>query len=183
MSNKPFKTCQTVQNCHNCQFFSRYSRNSLKNDIALIQLQKPVNFRLGLKPACLPEKYQGYPLDILSKKPMIIGWGSTGINLPTETHLRQTTVPLEDVPSCDDKYSVIDRVSIGKTQICAGFGSKDTCSGDSGGPMLSNELDNGLWAVIGITSFGVGCADDRFPGVYTRVDEYLQWIESNSHSN
>ena len=69
----------------------------------------------------------------------------------------------------------------GDTQICAGLGRKDTCQGDSGGPMLSLELDDTAWSVIGITSFGVDCADTRFPGVYTRVDRYLDWIEENTN--
>ena len=56
----------------------------------------------------------------------------------------------------------------------------DTCAGDSGGPMLSNELSPlKRYSVIGITSFGVQCADANFPGVYTRVDNYLDWIAQN----
>merc|ERR1711988_477357 len=63
------------------------------------------------------------------------------------------------------------------SQICAGIGNIDTCAGDSGGPMLSNELSPlKRYSVIGITSFGVQCADANFPGVYTRVDNYLDWI-------
>ena len=66
------------------------------------------------------------------------------------------------------------------SQICAGIGQIDTCAGDSGGPMLSNELSPlKRYSVIGITSFGVTCADANFPGVYTRVDNYLDWIVQN----
>jgi len=60
--------------------------------------------------------------------------------------------------------------------VCAGQGRRDSCAGDSGGPMLS-DYHNGRWSVIGIVSFGVDCASERHPGVYTRVDRYLNWIE------
>ena len=59
--------------------------------------------------------------------------------------------------------------------MCAGKGGRDTCNGDSGGPLLADQLGGG-WAVVGITSFGVDCAREDFPGVYTRVDQYLPWI-------
>ena len=41
-------------------------------------------------------------------------------------------------------------------------------------------MDNGKWSVIGITSFGVECGDSQYPGVYTRVDQYLDWIASTT---
>ena len=47
--------------------------------------------------------------------------------------------------------------------VCAGQGRRDSCAGDSGGPMLSN-FANGRWSVIGIVSFGVDCASERHPG-------------------
>ena len=49
--------------------------------------------------------------------------------------------------------------------------------------LKSSELGkNNQWSVIGITSFGVKCGDSRFPGVYTRVDQYLDWIRRNTQS-
>ena len=139
-----------------------------------------MSFRSGLRAACLPHSYKGFPLENLQGRPTIIGWGSTRFKGPTVGHLRQATVPIEDVASCDDKYKAIRRITIGNTQLCAGDGSSDTCQGDSGGAMLSQERDSPFWSIIGITSFGVECANERFPGVYTRVDQYLDWIERNT---
>jgi len=59
--------------------------------------------------------------------------------------------------------------------MCAGRGVRDTCNGDSGGALMSAKL-NRAWSVVGVTSFGVDCAREDFPGVYTRVDQYLDWI-------
>lgn len=55
--------------------------------------------------------------------------------------------------------------------FCAGRGKDDACHGDSGGPGVINGT------LAGVVSFGIGCGDSRFPGVYTRVDKYYDWIK------
>jgi len=160
-----------------------YDRDTQKNDIALVRLQRSVTFRRGLIPACLPDRFRGFPLASLNERPQVIGWGKTDNNKPVSPRLQQVSVPLVNNPTCKDKYgAAIAGVDIGTTQLCAGEDGKDSCAGDSGGPMLSSELNNGRWAVIGIVSFGARglCANSLFPGVYTRVDKYLDWIENNS---
>lgn len=72
-----------------------------------------------------------------------------------------------------------------KNQICAGdySAARDTCQGDSGGPLLSI-MKRGFFKVpqiIGITSFGSVCAGG-IPGVYTRVSEFIDWIEATISS-
>merc|ERR1712154_331639 len=69
-------------------------------------------------------------------------------------------------------------VNIGDTKVCAGTGTTDTCNGDSGGPLLADNIGQ-RWSVLGITSFGVECGRPDFPGVYTRVDRYLEFIREN----
>jgi len=160
-----------------------YDRDTQKNDIALAKLERSVTFRRGLRPACLPERFRGFPLDKLNNKPFVIGWGKTENNQPISPRLLEAAVPLVDNTACSNQYgSVIAGLDISSTQICAGDDDRDSCSGDSGGPLLSRELDNGKWSVIGVVSFGAQgfCADKRFPGVYTRVDKYLDWIVSNT---
>ena len=114
------------------------------------------------------------------QKRKILSYYTLPIFRPTEPALRQAQVPIVDIPTCDENYDQVNNIGIDNSQVCAGLGDRDSCSGDSGGPMLSSELNNGRWSVIGITSFGVKCGDPRFPGVYTRVDQYLDWISRNT---
>ncbi|XP_041066784.1 transmembrane protease serine 3-like [Carcharodon carcharias] len=68
---------------------------------------------------------------------------------------------------------------ISSRMICAGYlqGGIDSCQGDSGGPLACNE--NNTWKLVGITSWGAGCANQNKPGVYARVAEYLDWIHEH----
>jgi trypsin len=79
-------------------------------------------------------------------------------------------VPIVDKVTCNDNYSGYG--GIPPNQICAGLaeGGVDSCQGDSGGPLFKDA------AVYGIVSWGVGCAYPNYPGVYTEVSAYSDWI-------
>ena len=64
--------------------------------------------------------------------------------------------------------------------MCAGFkeGGKDSCQGDSGGPLMLMGPKQ-KYEIIGIVSFGIGCGQPGYPGIYTKVGRYLDWIISN----
>ena len=67
--------------------------------------------------------------------------------------------------------------------VCAGDsnGGKDSCQGDSGGPLICS--DNGLSVLTGLVSFGYQCGLAKFPGVYTRMTSYLEWVKGTMESN
>ena len=88
-------------------------------------------------------------------------------------------VPVVNTDTCNEAFDG----SLDETHLCAGGEpGKDSCSGDSGGGLFS-DLINGQdgqdrkWEVVGIVSFGTYKCGDGTPGVYTRVSQYLQWIE------
>ncbi|XP_069690324.1 trypsin-7-like [Periplaneta americana] len=83
--------------------------------------------------------------------------------------LQKVEVPIVEVSRCRSLYS--DQLP--EHQICAGYpeeGGKDSCQGDSGGPLVVGGRQ------IGVVSWGYGCAEPRYPGVYTEVSAYRSWI-------
>jgi trypsin len=100
----------------------------------------------------------GSPVDIT-------GWGSTSEFGGTQDTLRGATVNIVADATCSDDYGPdFDSASM----VCAAAPGKDTCSGDSGGP-LQAPVGGGAYRLVGITSWGEGCAQPNAPGVYTRI--------------
>ena len=155
-----------------------WNPDTLDNDIAVVKLNKNVSLTPDIQTVCLPDQYVGKELEVVinTPEPVVVGWGATYTYGGAETKLRQTTVSVVTKEDCRAAYDGVN-VDIGDTKVCAGKGERDTCNGDSGGPLLADHLgDDHRWSIVGITSFGVDCGRPDFPGVYTRVDKYLEWI-------
>ncbi|XP_023312565.1 serine protease snake-like [Anoplophora glabripennis] len=159
-----------------------YTNDLIYHDIGLLKLSTHVYLNDHVRPACL-----NLEKDIQMYQPIITGWGDTYLNsVERQDHLLKAYLEYFDVKKCDHLYkkyikksfSKIKKGVMSKSMICAGSSTaiKDTCSGDSGGPLQVSE--GGAYFIVGITSFGKPCGlSKNSPGIYTKVSSYLQWIE------
>ncbi|XP_030829663.1 uncharacterized protein LOC105446087 isoform X3 [Strongylocentrotus purpuratus] len=143
------------------------------DDIAVLKLVDPIPaFSDFLRPACLAtvgDEINNY------RTCYIAGWGHTTEGGSISNDLQQAVVGLIPDEYCGSAYGSFKADSM----ICAGYqaGGVDTCNGDSGGPLMCEGAD-GRWHLVGITSFGDGCARPNKPGVYTRVSQFIDFINS-----
>lgn len=87
-------------------------------------------------------------------------------------------VPANDHNECVEKFSTRN-INIGPSQLCAGGEfAKDSCDGDSGGPLM-RKAHKQRWYLEGVVSFGNRCGLEGWPGVYTRVADYIDWIQKS----
>jgi secreted trypsin-like serine protease len=102
----------------------------------------------------------------------VLGWGRIADGGARSDHLRSAVVPVISDKSCRSSYGNYDA----RSMVCAGYaqGGTDACQGDSGGPLVVGDK------LIGIVSWGEGCARAGKPGVYTRVSTYAADIASQS---
>jgi secreted trypsin-like serine protease len=155
-----------------------YDPSEITNDITLLKLTAPVTFTDEISPVCVAEKTD--PAD--DTMGYITGWGTTRAGGSTSNVLMQTNVPIVSQAKCKDEYSHIG-ATVDDTMICAGYeeGGKDTCQGDSGGPFVF-QSDKGIWTQHGITSWGKGCAEPHYAGVYARVTALRKFIDDTMNA-
>lgn len=105
----------------------------------------------------------------------IIGWGTTSESGSSSNQLRTATVPIVSNTSCAGSYG---SDFVASDMVCAGYtnGGTDTCQGDSGGPLLIGGV------LAGITSWGNGCAEAGYPGVYTRLTTFSNLVKTQINS-
>lgn len=151
---------------------SDFNTATYENDIALIKLLRPTTFSSYVWPICLPSAND----DLFDgRNAVVIGYGSSSFGGPASPVLMEVTVPVIRNSLCQTKY--VHRIS--DTVLCAGAPNADSCQGDSGGPLMI-QLQNQRWIVIGIVSWGIRCGDPKHPGIYTRVNKYVEWIVENA---
>ncbi|XP_058796722.1 melanization protease 1-like [Phymastichus coffea] len=155
-------------------FHPQYARTALHNDVALIRVNDDIDFRpANAKAICMPLNIAG----VIPPKMTVTGWGVTELQVSSPVMLK-VNLPRFSQDECAAVYQ--RQTEIWHKQMCmGGQQGKDSCNGDSGGPIQAPGVVNGKNKYIqyGIVSFGVkNCGTQGLPGVYTRVDYYLDWI-------
>ncbi|XP_022695266.1 proclotting enzyme-like isoform X5 [Varroa jacobsoni] len=154
----------------------QFNNRTYLNDIAILRLQRPTLYGQGIAPICVPTtkgddaEYRG--------SATVAGWGELYYDGPASSILQEVTVPIQTLDTCKEAFKRTV-IKFNENYLCAGSlqGDRDTCRGDSGGPLMMLN-DQRRYAVIGITSFGRRCAEKGYPGSYTRVAKYQDWIRS-----
>ncbi|EIJ42100.1 secreted trypsin-like serine protease [Beggiatoa alba B18LD] len=153
----------------------QYNFDSLfpQADFALLQLQTPMT---TVTPVHLVDAYT--LLDEVGMVATVVGWGQpTQNSYPSYSEvLKQANVPIISTDICNEPRSYNGYIK--DFMLCAGYaqGGIDACVGDSGGGLVINTATG--WQQLGIVSFGNGCAQPNYYGIYTRIASYLSFIQS-----
>ncbi|KAM8711109.1 hypothetical protein ACLKA7_000271 [Drosophila subpalustris] len=146
----------------------KYNPSTYDHDIALLRLSPPLPLNNFTMKAIELASEDVAPGAIST----ITGWGTTSSGGTASNQLLAVDVPIVSNADCDKDYGG-DRIT--DSMLCAGVrgvGGKDACQGDSGGPLI---VDHKLHGVV---SWGYGCADPNYPGVYAKVSYLHAWINS-----
>jgi len=153
-----------------------YDSETLRFDFSLLELDSPVPLGDCIGTVCLPEAGEELPA---GAECWITGWGRLSAGSSTKPQfLQEAMVTTRSNSECNSAYGGI----VTSDMLCANGANSDgettdACSGDSGGPLVC-DAGSGRFVLHGATSWGSGCADPRYPGVWARVSHELDWIHS-----
>ncbi|XP_075871344.1 coagulation factor VII [Nelusetta ayraudi] len=153
-----------------------YVSSTANNDIALLRLAQPIFYSPYTVPACLPTRHLAERDLWAVSQHTVSGWGRRSENGPTSHILRRLQVPRIRTQQCVEDSGV----ALTENMFCAGYieGQQDSCKGDSGGPLVTKYKQTVF--LLGIVSWGKGCARPGNYGIYTRLSNYLEWIHNRT---
>jgi secreted trypsin-like serine protease len=155
--------------------FPGFDDSDNRGDWALVKLTAPV--RLDTLPIARTTAANHGTFTVL-------GWGATAEGGSQQRYLRRAQAPFVNDATCGHNYRASGYTFVESDMICAGNladGGVDTCQGDSGGPMVRRDA-NGDRVQVGIVSWGRGCAEPDYPGVYTEVSTFAAAIGAAARS-
>ncbi|XP_073840712.1 venom serine protease Bi-VSP-like [Musca autumnalis] len=162
-----------------------YNTQNGHSDLAILYLERNVDFTEFISPICMPTTPQLRQKSYVKHTPFVVGWGKTMEGGISANVLQELQIPIYENSVCRDRYQKQKRLftenQFDSAVLCAGVlsGGKDTCQGDSGGPLMIPEpyQNNVRYYLIGVVSYGIGCARPEIPGVYTSTQYFMDWIQ------
>jgi len=159
----------------------QYNKKTLQNDIAVLSLEtedkQPFAWTQWVRPVCLPDPHpRQKELYRIGEEAIVSGFGllkESGTSMSSS--LQHVKLDITDLEDCKEAYEGTSAI-VDEKNFCAAKEGKDACTGDSGGPMVAQGEDDRYY-LIGVVSFGKGCARKDIPGVYARVDKFINWVK------
>ena len=151
-----------------------YDSSNIQNDISVLELETAVDLYSypNIKPICLPSQGATFP----NGQATVSGWGTlaSGGSAPATLHEVDVTVFADGNCGSMNQYMTPDMLCAGVTE-----GGKDACQGDSGGPLfIGDPANNNAQSLIGVVSWGFGCANPGQLGIYAEVSYFRDWLDS-----
>jgi len=167
------------------------SLTRLSDDIAILTVDRDINLANPyVNTACLPScdnQFDHIFSNGTGVRCHVAGWGKDEIDGTFQFIPKKVDLSLVPDNQCEAKLKtalnsrqpgVGDRFVLHPSEVCAGGEvGKDACVGDGGSPLVC-QAKSGRWTVVGLVSWGIGCASD-IPGVYVKVSQYRDWINAN----
>ena len=158
--------------------FPGYVDASKGKDIALLRLSSPLDLSSpNVRPIpIMSEALASSGLTAPGVVATVTGWGTLSSGGSSPDYLQRVNVPIVSNAKAQAAYS---GEAITADQLAAGDianGGKDSCQGDSGGPLVVPDGAGGV-RLAGVVSWGYGCADKGYPGMYARVSTFATWIK------
>uniref|UniRef100_A0A182M8Z6 trypsin n=1 Tax=Anopheles culicifacies TaxID=139723 RepID=A0A182M8Z6_9DIPT len=149
----------------------KYDDSTTDFDYSLLELKDELKLSDDVKPVALPKQDEAVKDGTMT---IVSGWGNTQSAAESNAVLRAANVPTVSQKKCNKAYAQFGGVT--DRMLCAGYqqGGKDACQGDSGGPLVADGK------LVGVVSWGYGCAQAGYPGVYSRVASVRDWVRENS---
>jgi ElaB/YqjD/DUF883 family membrane-anchored ribosome-binding protein len=164
-----------------------FNQNDFDNDISLLKLKSPFTYTEKIQPICVPTSNLYYMNEAITC--FVSGYGTIFAGGPASDALNSVKVPILKNNLCNDWFSESTQGEakdwVYSNMVCAGYenGHLDGCQGDSGGPLqcvktksTKEQHFEEVWYLSGAVSWGIGCAEAKKPGVYTRIGYFEEWI-------
>ncbi|XP_037796159.1 trypsin-1-like [Penaeus monodon] len=154
-----------------------YDSFTMNNDISLVFLTSKLTFTWRVAPICLTP----YDVTYFKEQALVMGWGLTseGDKKSSSPVLLQAKVKVIVMSHCRTLYG-FESIDVSGKMICALGERTDGCQGDSGGPLVWRDDATGRYFQVGVTSWGLGCGNPDYPGVYVKLSKYLDWVYANT---